>query len=374
MNYLGAPPIEAAALTARVVHPREIDAGLVSQWQVLRGKRNCYASAFYAPEFTLAVGGAREDARVAICEAYGEVVGFLPFHLVRQRIAKPIGGHINDYHGAILGGRLDQSNPQLLRAVRIDAYDFNHLPVALGTRVEMARANGSSPQMVLSDGYDAYLDQRPSSFRRGYSAMKRKLRKLEREVGKVSFEFASSDPVHFHAHAWMRTALYRKLGKDSRFGEGWEGEVLDRLRDTHGPSFRTVLNVLKAGDKVVAAQFGLISNGVMHWWFPAYAETAARYSPGVALIDFCAREARDHGIVAIDFGRGDERYKRFFANQETPLLAGSTVRRGASSSTARRIVNGVVGQFEQALPEHLRGYPQRIADRLVTGVAIPRYG
>ena len=374
MNYLGSSLIEAAKITAEVVHPCEMDAGLVRDWQGLRDGRSCYDSAFYAPQFTIAVGGVRKDARIAVYRANGETIGILPFHLVRRRIAKPIAGHINDYHGAILKRGFDHGDPRLLEAAGLDAYDFNHLPGALGARAGMTRANGSSPQMELAVGYGAYLEQRPASFGRGYSAMKRKLRKLEREIGPVTFEFDSSDPAHFRAHAWMRTALYRKMGLPSRFGSGWEGEVLARLRKVEDRDFRTVLNVLKAGEKVVAAQFGMISRGVMHWWFPAYAETAARYSPGIGLIDFCAREASEEGVTTIDFGRGDERYKRFFASGETPLLAGSIARRGSAAAVLRRVAHEAAEPLERLLPSSMEQMPRQIAGRLVNGVGIPRYG
>lgn len=374
MNYLGSSNIEAFGVTARVFHPREMCVAHEARWEELRGERDCYASPFYSPGFTRAVGEVREDARVALLECAGKTVGFLPFHVVRGRIAKPIGAHLNDYHGAILGRSAEIGYSRLLDAADIDAYDFNHLPQELGARLSLSRDGGSSPQMDLGDGYGAYLEERGKSFRRGHSAVKRKLRKMAREMGELSFEFASNNPAHFRAHAWMRSALYRKAGNPARFGEGWEGEVFERLREIRSPSFRTVLNVLKAGEKVVAAHFGLVSNGVMHWWFPAYAESAACYSPGLALIDFCAREAQQEGVAIIDFGRGDERYKRFFASREVPLLAGSSVRQGSPSAALRKLVRGTVGPLQAVLPQGAQSFPQRVADKLATGVAIPRYG
>ena len=89
-------------ISADVIHPSDLDEGLAAKWQEFRRATPIYSSPFYAPQFTQTVGKVFKNAEVAILADNHEVIGFLPFHRVRNRVAKPIGGQINDYHGPIL--------------------------------------------------------------------------------------------------------------------------------------------------------------------------------------------------------------------------------------------------------------------------------
>ena len=374
MNYHSASFATAAIVTADVVRPEELDHSLLAIWQTLRAERPHYSNPFYDPHFTLAVGAVRKDARVAIFEAGGEVVGFLPYHDVGRAIAKPIGGHINDYHGAILHRDFSPTDPALIAAAGIAAYDFNHLPAEPGMESSTLRAGGASPVMDLTGGYDAYLVARGAEFDRRQAPQRRKLRKLAREFGEVGFLFDSQAEIHANEHARMRNDLYRAMGLRIGFGTGWEGEVFALLRALPCESLRTVLSVLTAGGEVVAAHFGMVSTGMLHWWFPAYDARAAKCSPGCSLLEACAAAAADQGVVAIDFGRGEEGFKRHYATHAVPLLAGSVARPATLAAAIRTFGHRTIGPLEKALPSPLGTYPRRIADRLVTGVGIPRIG
>lgn len=374
MNYHIASLAQHAAVTAEVVRPDELDANLLSEWQALRCERACYASPFYDPGFTLSVGTVRGDARVAVFSAGGAIVGFLPFHRVGRSIAKPIGGHINDYQGAILRSDIDHADPELLAAARLSAYDFNHLPAELAAKSATVWDGGTSPVMELEGGYDAYLALRGADFHKRQAPQRRKLRKLEREFGEVSFLFESLDEAHVAAHRRMRDELYESMGLKGRFATDWQGEVFAQLRQMKGGTLRTALSVLSAGGEVVAAHFGMISMGVLHWWFPAYDARAARCSPGLSLLEYCADEAEAQGVTAIDFGRGDEAYKKHYATRDVPLLAGSITRPATLAAAVRTMGQRTLGPIERRLPSSLSPFPRRIADRLVTGVGIPRFG
>lgn len=355
-----------------LVTPQELDAACIRQWEALRQSNPLYASPFYSPHFARAVGEVRRDAQVAIFEQDGQIVGFLPFHLVRDRIAKPIGGHINDYHGAILAPGLRFSGSGLLESAGIHAYDFNHLPAQLGGGAHAVDAGDGSPQMDLRGGYDDCVAAKGDSWKRGHRDMARKARKMARELGPISFQFASTSAELFEHHAAMRNALYRRIGQRENYGIGWAGEVLRRLREGNYPGLRSVLNVLFAGSRPVAAHFGLVSCGVMHWWFPAFKTAAHRYSPGLQLIDHCARQAAAEGIVTIDFGKGHDRYKLLFADRSVPMLRGSicgqqTLTRHTRAGSAR-----LLALAEMILPGKVGSYPRKLVERLWTGTVLPR--
>jgi CelD/BcsL family acetyltransferase involved in cellulose biosynthesis len=359
-------------MKASLVIPQELDADCIRRWEQLRTTNSIYASPFYSPHFALAVGEVRCDAQVAIFEQDGRIVGFLPFHRVRGRIAKPIGGHLNDYHGAILESGLSLADPGLLQAAGVDAYDFDHLPLQFGRGLQPVDASQASPQMDLSAGYEDCIAAKGDSWKRGHRDMARKLRKMEREVGPIHFEFSCESSDMFDIHAEMRNTLYRRMGLRMDYCTGWEGEVLRGLRNVRSPDFRSVLSIFFAGSRPVAAHFGIVSCGVLHWWFPAYDLTVQRYSPGLQLIDHCARQAAIEGISMIDFGKGDDRYKTLFADHSIPMLKGSACHRGSFAARARAGYATVLGFAERVLPASINAYPRKSVERLWTGAALPR--
>lgn len=359
-------------MKASLVSPQELDADCLRRWEQLRASNPVYASPFYSPHFTRAVGNVRRDAQVAIFEQHQKIVGFLPFHRVRAGIAKPIGGHLNDYHGAILEPGLSLTDPGILRSAGIDVYDFDHLPASFGSGSHVTDTTQASPQMDLGNGYDSCIRAKGESWKRGQRDLARKLRKMERELGAIHFEFTCDSDDLFNCHAEMRNALYARMGLRQDYCTGWQGEVLRGLSGTDSTDFRSVLSLLYAGTRPVAAHFGLVSSGVLHWWFPAYDLAAQRYSPGLHLIDHCARQAADKGISLIDFGKGDDRYKTLFADQSVPMVKGSICRTGSLAARARGSQATLLSFAERVLPAAINALSRKAVERLWTGTALPR--
>lgn len=359
-------------MKARLIHPGELDAGLIARWNVLRASNPVYRSPFYAASFTRAVGLARDDARVAVIEDAGEVVGFLPFHRTRSDVGKPIGGHINDYHGPILQAGRAFSSKLLLQAAKIAAYDFNHLPVSIGVTGEGAWAFSNSPQMDLGDGYEAYNGRKASpSWTKAQAQMRRRWRKTEAELGPI--RFTTHDPCDnaFAQHWAMRRALHARLRVRPDFSYGWIRTVLEWIRAADEPDLAGVFSTMHAGDRLVAAHFGMRSAGVWHWWYPSYDLEAHNLSPGINLIDQCARAAQGEGIATFDFGRGDNHYKELFANQAVTLCEGSMTRAGSLAAGVRHASQALVSLAGKLPLGRMESYPQRAVARLISGVALP---
>jgi CelD/BcsL family acetyltransferase involved in cellulose biosynthesis len=113
---------------------------------------------------------------------------------------------------------------------------------------------------------------------------------------------------------------------------------------------------------------------VLHWWFPAYELAVQRYSPGLQLIDHCARHAPGDGIAVIDFGKGEDRYKSLFADREVPLHKGSVCAQGSFAARVRAGSSRLLSLAERILPAPLSTYPRRSVERLWTGTTLPRPG
>ena len=74
-----------------VVRPDELGQNEVDAWHRMQRKTASLASPFLCPEFTLAVGGFRRGARVAVLSDGPELAGFFPFERRRLGVGVPIG-------------------------------------------------------------------------------------------------------------------------------------------------------------------------------------------------------------------------------------------------------------------------------------------
>ena len=104
--------------------------------------------------------------------------------------------------------------------------------------------------------------------------------------------------------------------------------------------------MLRAGDHIVAVHAGMRSRHVLHWWFPAYDQQFAKFSPGVILLIRMAEALAATGVRMIDLGKGDDRYKlslmthtaelkEGFVERPSLLAAARRLRRAAEARAAR---------------------------------------
>jgi CelD/BcsL family acetyltransferase involved in cellulose biosynthesis len=105
--------------------------------------------------------------------------------------------------------------------------------------------------------------------------------------------------------------------------------VLEHLFPTSADGFSGILSALYAGDKLLAAHFGLRCHGILHWWFPAFRPAYAKYSAGWVLLHEVLTNLAELGCHTLDFGPGggppgpgSEEYKRYFADAQLPFTAG----------------------------------------------------
>ncbi len=361
-------------MPARLLDPLLLGSELLEQWELFRAANPLYASPFYSHAFAKAVASARNDAKVAVLESAGKVIGFLPLHLTRGGGAKPIGGPINDYHGPILAPEIAMSPEQLVRAAGISAYDYNHLPCGLGALALGCRRRSTSPQMDLSKGYGACVARKDLSWSRAASLMRRRWRQTEAEFGPIRFTFHDPSDATYLRHVEFKDAHYRELGISGSVSKGWTGKVLESIRRAQEPDFAGVMSTIHAGERLLATHFGMRSQSVWHWWFPAYDPELAKLSPGITLVNECAKSAQEHGIKVIDFGRGTERYKLQFADRAVELCEGSMTREGSLAAVIRRLADGAVGLAERLPLGRFETYPSRAAARMVSGVNLPGGG
>ncbi|MFE6042163.1 GNAT family N-acetyltransferase [Streptomyces sp. NPDC056452] len=318
----------------RVVRPGDLGVGDIETWRELRAKSGAPAHPFMEPEFTLAVGRVRPRARVAVIsdEAQG-AAGYFPFE--RGRFGghgRAIGFGVSDLQGAVLRPGLPLDARTLLRACGISAWEFDNLEA--GQELFEADAARSYPSYVIDvgDGYESYeteLCARSPKFLRTTLA---KERKLGRQAGEVRFVLDERDPAVLRTLMGWKSAQYRRTGRRDRFAKKWIRDLVEFLFHTRAPGCSGLLSVLYAGDKPVAAHFGLRSRTVLSCWFPAYDPEFAKFSPGLILHLRMARAAADDGIGMLDMGRGAAEYKDALKTGELTVHEGASVRPGAGAA------------------------------------------
>jgi CelD/BcsL family acetyltransferase involved in cellulose biosynthesis len=326
-----------------VVRPGELGPAELARWRALQHAQQSLASPFLAPEFALAVGRRRGDARTAVLEDRGEVVGFFPFERRALGIGKPIGAGLSDCQGVIHAPGFEWAPRQLLRGCGLTLWEFDHLAAGQWPFEPYVAVREASPIMDVRDGYEAYLERLRRDSPKFVRTTLAKERKLARDVGELRFDFDVKDPAAVRTVMAWKSAQYRRTGKADRFTEPWVVGVVEDLLATREDGCAGTVSMLYAGDEPVAGHIGLRSKGVLACWFPAYDTRFAKLSPGLILHLRMAESAAALGIHHLDLGKGTTEYKHSLKSRDLTVAegwvgvrAGAAALRWAKRTPARR--------------------------------------
>lgn len=158
--------------------------------------------------------------------------------------------------------------------------------------------------------WDVYVAGRtPATGVDGFTSLRRKQRKLERDVGPVEFDFDDREQATLETLFNWKSAQYRRTGLIDLFG-------LQRNREFYFEMARRgLLSVatLRAGGRLVAAHAGNHIGGRFLYRLPAYDPGFARYSPGGLLTTALVHRSFEVGDREFDFLIGAEPYKFTYA-------------------------------------------------------------
>jgi CelD/BcsL family acetyltransferase involved in cellulose biosynthesis len=319
-----------------VAHPAELGAEEIALWRTMQGTSLGLASPFLAPEFTLAVSRIRPGARVAVLESEGKIAGFLPYERRRFAIGVPIGDGVCDRQGLVHAPGLRLDPQELVRSCGLAGLEFDHLLAEQAPFRPYHDRLTPTYVMDLTGGYDAYLRERLEVSKRSLKTLSVKRRKLESQVGEITFELHAPDRGVLAALERWKSDQYHRTGWPDRFAERWVRQLVDELFSATAGECTGTLSVLRAGGQVVACHFGLRSQSVLCCWFPTYDVRFARYSPGLLLHLEMARAAAELGVQHFDLGKGPEPYKDLLRSWELPLVE-CNVERPSIRALARRV-------------------------------------
>lgn len=312
----------------RPTHVAVVRAGELTQrhiriWSQIQCENARFNSPFFRPEFVQKVAQFRSDVEVAMLECDSQTIGFFPFHRLRNGIARPVGMSLSDFQGAVTAADATFNPRQLLHSCGLRAWHFNHLIAAQREFAPYHWFAAGSPYMDLSEGFEHYQQERHRAGSHTVRQALRKIRKIERDVGPLRLIPYTTDERIFQSLVASKIKQYRRMRAVNHLAESWRIELLRSIACTREPEFAGMLSVLLAGDEVIAIHLGMISGGVLHCWFPTYADDFSKYSPGLIFWVRMAQEAASFGMRRIDLGKGDERYKQSLKSGALPLAEGS---------------------------------------------------
>jgi CelD/BcsL family acetyltransferase involved in cellulose biosynthesis len=305
-------------MRAEVIRLAELPDDLREKWCSAQAANPGLQGPCFRPELFTAVGQLRRETYVAVLEDGTALPAFLPFRKHRLwPLAKAVP--LTEYQAIIGAASQRWDVPRVLHAFGLSGWDFDHLVgrESLEPEADPCRP-GASPRICLLNGLEPYL----ASLKQGGKSLKHlaaRQRELVRDLGPLRLDLESRDLSVLHKILEWKAQRFNR----DRPLASWIPAVLERLYQESRPPHSGILSALYAGDHLVAAHFGLRCQGILHYWFPGFNPDFPRYSPGGVLLHQLVAQLDTLGCRIMDLGAGGERYKKYFANEALPYVAGS---------------------------------------------------
>ncbi|KOX01523.1 cellulose biosynthesis protein CelD [Streptomyces sp. NRRL B-1140] len=350
----------------RVAGPGELGEGERERWRALRAASEAPRNPFMEPEFTEAVGLFRPGARIAVVYEGREPAGFLPYERGPLGQGRAIGLGVSDAQGAILRPGLDVETGELLKACSVSSFAFDNLEAEQRLFVRYAAEEHATYVIDVEKGYETYESVLRAQSPKFLKTTLAKERRLGRQAGELRFVFDERDPAALRTLMEWKSAQYRRTGRRDRFAQEWITRLVGQLARTRAPECSGTLSVLYAGERPVAAHFGLRSASVLACWFPAYDPEFAKFSPGLVLHLRMAEAAAAAGVAVLDLGRGAAEYKDALKTGELPVYEGAVTRPGVGAA-----LHWLSREPARRAHSFVRGRPQlaSLAARALKGAA-----
>lgn len=308
---------------------RELDA-----WIELLPADALSASLFMHPEFCEVSHRVLRPVEVVVIEDQGRVVGVVPLHRTPGlrgwlRGYTQVAQDISDgFCFPVEDGYLDRVAPALVKAGVWSGF-FTHF--AMGKHIPYLQAGAPTKTYLVrrQSGNRDMWDELKDRNRKLWSDTERCARRLKELPGGYEFHWQSPNLERdLEALISLKLDQYSRTGMhgSALFRESIK-EFLGVLATKKSAGFSAPLNVIYCGDQLIAAHLGLLGSGRLHYWFPVYEPTYAKYSPGKVLLSEVMKHCGSFGVDVIDLGEGQADYKEAAAN-ETYDLVKATIAQG----------------------------------------------
>lgn len=303
----------------------EITPAEAAAWDDLLLARGDLRRAFLSRTYVASVAHISGDVVVLVGYSKSAPCFFLP--LQRRPglsgifgIFEPVGGVMTDYFGVIAADGARIVIDSLLKATDgfVNGVFFTHLDETQGQYGLHADETRTGLRTHLGNPPGEFWAKLRTTDKKLVYDTERREKKLVNECGSLTFEWTSSRPEG--DLDWLiesKKSQYSRTGKALAplFVEA-NANLLKALLKSSDECCSGHLSVLRYGERIVAAHFGLRCREWLHVWFPVYDKQFANYSPGRILFKHMFLAGAEHGVTVFDRGEGDNQAKRDFANDE----------------------------------------------------------
>lgn len=357
------------------LHPNALSDGDIAAWRSHIAADAELSSPYLTPDWAKLVARHRGDVRVAVWrDQAGEAVGFLPVQRTGMFAAMPAGGPICDYQAlaAKPGVTLDLSDAA--RALGVGRIDLTAGLVnnAVGKRLLTSDAGHVAR---FADGFEAWNAERLAAGSKTVTKTRKKLAKMARELGEVTFDAFSRDEAAFETLLGWKREQMKRTGVTDLFAYPWiDGIVRGAFAaPADDPHFGGAMFVLRVKGEPAAVLFCLRAGPALHAWYVAHDNRWAAHSPGLIVFVEAIRTAAEAGFSELDLGPGDYQFKASLANASRPCGAGFIA--GQGLAPAIKAAQFQVRSLVESLPVgRVRQWPAKAMRRLdiARGLAAPQ--
>jgi len=315
------------------------------------------SSPFFSMEFTEVISATGRPVELGVIEEGNKIIGIFPFERHCLRFGIPVGSFLSDYHGVISDKNREFELLRLAHECGLSVLSYSNLIDNKSVFKPPCSKKNKSPIIDLSDGFQSYIKETADKGGNQIKNSNYLLRRLEREIGPVTFVMQSSDQLLFDFLLKGKSEQFRRNGWRDIFSIAWVRDAMSRVNSLHTPAFSGMLSALYVGDKLLAAHFGMRSSSVLHYWFPWYDPEYSRYSPGIILLLKMAEAAPTIGLHSIDLGAGEHTYKSRLMNRSNTTQSGSVEVPGIISGarSAWKPIRKIAGKSRRFLLRAING-------------------
>jgi CelD/BcsL family acetyltransferase involved in cellulose biosynthesis len=305
---------------AETIRPRDLTEEDRQDWIGLLASGTLRSPLFH-PDFALAVGRQRGDARLLLVRDRKGLAAVFAHHRRPDGFARPIGSVFSDLHAVPMRHGLALRMPDLLTMAGVKVFRFAALADAAAVRFEPAHGPHSTLAAVVNGDPASFLAERTREHPKKFKSFRRLARKLEAGHGPVRLKI-SREPSDLATLLDWKRSQFRASGRHDVLSPAWARSLMERLLKKDGRDVRGRLIVLEAGGHMIAAEFGPCWGGVFHPWLAAYSPDWRAWSPGHLLVMKLIEAMPELGLERYEMGPGCANYKKYFANERTPVHAG----------------------------------------------------
>ena len=325
-------PVETGNITYQVMDTLSEIEAISGEWDSLLDQSPCNRAFSCSKWFIFSCCLDQSlTPRVLIARRGGVIAGVLPMVLHKDAGVATFVSDLSDYNDivalendeTIVAGLLNYAVSHkdgykriVLSRLRSDSNCLRGVRALKQPAYFDYQLTGSTQYVQLNATFEEYLNTRSKNFRKSF-------RRAQRNAGDCNLTIRELQPESFSPEAVAEVFL--SLNRDRWGAESYyllpfpKSFVLKLLPHLFAEGRMRVF-ALKQVDKLLGLDLCMVGKNSLCTWNGGFLTESERWSPGNLLIAAGIRRALDLKLAEYDLLRGDESYKKRWANNSRPML------------------------------------------------------